>query len=103
LMGACPTRRAATEEPRLLEAEPPRRQPLAAARRQPLAAARWLATAAGARARAKRLWRAAVNLIKHHLRKRLAWHWYGKRLQKKPGLGAIFDRVVRRKGKLQNV
>jgi hypothetical protein len=82
-MGVCPARRVVEEE-------------LPVAEQPPLAAAR-------AYARARRHWRAAVNLIKHHLRKRLAWHWYGKRLQQKPGLGSIFDRVVRKRGKLQNV
>jgi hypothetical protein len=44
--------------------------------------------------------RAAVRIIIYHLDKRKKWAAYGRRLQKDPGLKAIFDRVKRRNGRL---
>jgi hypothetical protein len=44
--------------------------------------------------------RAAVRIIIYHLDKRKKWAAYGHRLQKDPGLKAVFDRVSRRNGRL---
>jgi hypothetical protein len=44
--------------------------------------------------------RAAVHVVVRHLKQRRDWNAYGLRLQREPGLKAVFDRVQRRKGHL---
>jgi hypothetical protein len=47
--------------------------------------------------------KAIVRIVIHHLKKRREWSNYGRRLQKEPGLKAIFDKVHRKRGVLHHL
>jgi hypothetical protein len=50
-----------------------------------------------------RRFKAVVRIVIRHLALRRQWSAYGKRLQKEPGLKAVYDKVYRRRGILYHL